>query len=438
MKRELVEDIIPLTYIQKCMFLKSRINPLDDCYYEQCHYKVTGRINIDLISKTWEHIAETHDVLRSVIAWEEVREPVFIIYKNYKIPISITDLRNSPNKKEQADEIAKRDWKEKVDLCGCPYKVSLILLRDNEVDMIVNTHHILIDGWSNAIILKHFIHKYIALYENREYPVKKYRIKDVMKFYINQDRTLAGYFWNEYLRGAKNTSFRTAGYVQPNARIEKKYYRQSLDTGLYQEVISFAGNRQMVPAALFYGAWGILLYTLTGSNELIFGITFSGRNPTYENIENAVGIFINTLPLRIEVSENKAMTDYLGKINSDLIVFNDSQHIQFLEVLDNLQGIPQNLFDSVVVIQNYPLDKRVIEEKNAIINIQLYSTHYSPPSAITLGMLTIGKKKYIEFFYDSSLFTENKVEEICCNYVKILRAIMNNDSMEKAVIDFKA
>jgi hypothetical protein len=411
-----IQEIVPLTFLQKCMLIKFLKDSVSDCYFEQCHYILEGYVQKNLVEESWMKVIEAHDTLRGKIVWEKVREPIFVIYTKYLSTIKVQDVRHIKGKKDYIRKLKDYNWTNKVKLNSAPFHLTLLWTQNSELHVIVDTHHSIIDGWSNALILKQFFLVYNALCQKRELLLPVYQLKDVI--YQNSiGKREASNFWKKYLADY----YLDQKHTGAGSDI-REYYRMSFSDDLYDKISKFIAIKNLLFSSVFYGAWALLKKEELNKSDHVFGVTFSGRKARVKHMEEAVGVFINTVPLRVNTDSSEDVL--LKQINSDLIAISSIQHVSFLELSAEI-GIKINgIFDTTIVIQNYPIDSRLQSSNDLPSRLSLVSTKYSPPAHLTIGFLDVNKK-LLEFFYNPEHYNKHEIVNISHNYVRMITKIVS-------------
>jgi non-ribosomal peptide synthetase component F len=172
---------------------------------------------------------------------------------------------------------------------------------------------------------------------------------------------------------------------------------------------AFARSYRLTLSTLFYGAWAQLLTRYTGQNDVLFGITVSGRPPELAGVESMVGMFINTLPLRVTVLEDSHVLPWLRELQSTLVELRRHEAIPLSRVQSWSEvpaGMP--LFESIVIVQNLPFVASLQERANQLgIESARYveRTHY--PLAVTV---VPGTELMIKISFDSERFDSRTIE----------------------------
>ncbi len=424
--RNNVEDILALTPMQKGMLLHYLMEPESEQYFEQACYNLTGRIHPEKIKNAWEYVVKTNEILRTVLRWQGLAEPVQVVLKNHQVPFFEHDFSgcNCEERLDMVDRVMKNDRNVRVDISRQPFRIILCKLSENEYQMILSNHHIILDGWSNGIILKEFVAAYESLYTGNEpYISAKNRYREYVKWLQKQDRDIQKQFWSNYLKGFSDWKPFKAAVEKQSKAYGISRYEQELSRELVECITVFIREKGLTLATLFYCAWGILLHKYKGIHDVLFGTTVSGRPVDIKGIQDMVGIFINTVPLRMGIDPSEEVYKLLNKINSELATREDFENTPLVDVL-SYSGLrnKDSLFDTVVVIQNYPMDERLFQSDRPI-NISLHKRFYVTRIELALGV-RVFDRVILDFTYNTCLFNEESIRKMSEHFVKILEAMI--------------
>jgi len=388
-------------------------------YSEQLCLDVSGEIDLSLFEKAWNFTIQINEMLRAVFRWETVDKPIQIILNGFCLHPEFHEFPGKSGKeaRKSVEEIKARERKKGFDLRReVPFRVVLCKLEKNRYQLIISNHHILYDGWSSGIILKDFFDSYEAFADFKE-PVKPSRtkFKEFIKSIQNRDTAKQEAFWKNYLNGFDThtgLSIKETGKEKDPTGVKKIDISLSMESK--GELEGFVGTRKTTLASLFYCAWGILLQKYNNTGDVVFGTTVSGRPPGIPGIEEMVGLLINTLPLRVQCSPGEEAEDLLYKIDNVL-----KQRAEFETV--SLVDINEALFDSILVIENYPLDKRLTGKKGKL-SVESFtmieSTHYD----LTVG-ITLFEEITISFIYNEGVFDNRGIHNMSRHFENIIRFI---------------
>lgn len=353
-----IEDILPLTPMQKSM-LFDFVGHEDRSYYvTKIVLELKGTLQHTKFLQAWEEVIRRNEILRAVFRWEKLTEPVQIIYRSRPAPLYIRDLsglRDVEQSKERKahNQLGQLD---KLDIRKEPFRIHVDLMGGNTAYMTLISHHILYDGWSNGLILKEFFDIYSALCAGTPAPAAlKGRYRQYIEW-LNQQNIIQQ---KEYCRKYMS---RFSGWMPNAADREQKNLQygthvSNIPEAVMEKAFLFCARNHFTVSVLLYSLWGILLHKLYFADTVSFGITMSGRPAEIPMVGTIVGLFINTLPLLTDVSPDARMIDIITTVNSDLKekrTYETTPLHMFQRA--GAAGTDKGLFDSIVVIENYPLD----------------------------------------------------------------------------------
>jgi len=426
MNKQNIEDIISLTPLQEGILYHYLSEPESGQYFEQLSLVLSGEINVEAVKRAWQFVADTNEMLRTVFRWDKLEKPVQIILKEYKIPVMEYDFSGIPDREKLIRELKESDRKRKIDIACEPMRIMLCRLEENKYEMIISNHHIIYDGWSSGIILKELFEVYHCICSGKE-PGKteKNKFKEFIKWRLKQDKGRQENYWREYL---KNFEKQTAAAIDSKNRVYgsiPETYKHTLTEKLVNRIYEFTKEKQITLASLFYGAWGIVLQRYNNTDDVIFGTTVSGRSAKINGIEEMAGLFINTIPLRINLEQSCSAIDFINSIGRDL---KDREEYESTSLADinSYSGINGNgsLFDSIVVIENYPLEKR-LKDAGSKLKVEAYEMFEMTNYDMTLGVKLFDGIE-LDFCYREGAFEAEAVKRRCGHFVNILKSIMEN------------
>ncbi len=430
-----IEDVLALTPVQEGMlfhYLKSSETSL---YFEQLCLEISGNLDVDIFEQAWNVVIDSNEMLRTVFRWEKLINPTQVILKHHNLKIRYNDHTVCGEVKGQGNEellarIKHKDRQDRFDLQEFPFRVTLYRIDKTKYEMIISNHHILYDGWSNGIILKEFFAAYDNLSKGKMpvKPVKK-KFKEFVNWIKSQDKNKQEKFWEKYLAGFNTStelSVKRAGGKEITGIGNLKI---KLGRDLRVKLESFIRGNKSTLASLLYSSWAILLQRYNNCKDVIFGTTVSGRSAKIKDIENIVGLFINTLPLRVQSDSNEKIGDLLKNINEALQAREEYETTPLSDIKEYSQvGSSRELFDSILVLENYPLHTRLNREKGEL-SIDSFSifemTNYDLTVAITLT-----EEIEVNFIYNDELFDQEVIERISFHFTNILEDITENPDNE--------
>ncbi|MCK4979309.1 MAG: AMP-binding protein, partial [Candidatus Delongbacteria bacterium] len=324
------------------------------------------------------------------------------------------------------DKIKENDYLERFDLEEIPFRVLLCKLSEENHEIIISFHHILLDGWSTGIILKEFFENYNSLNKNLEIGIKrKVEYKQYIKYLRNQDKEDVLKYWSVYLQDLETCRLSNISYENTLNENTLKHSKsdftiEGVDLGNISKQANITG------ASIVYGAWALLLSNYTNSSEVCFGTTISGRNINID-IENTAGLFINTIPLFTKIESDTKVIDFLKSIQGNLNNREEFENISLSDIISVTNNKTSGIFDTIVVIENYPIDKELSKSSEFIVNAIEMKEETNYP--LTLSTF-FEDKPIFTISYNLGIFSEEQIDRIIESLKIILETFSNNSNLK--------
>ncbi|MGD2085951.1 MAG: amino acid adenylation domain-containing protein [Candidatus Aminicenantes bacterium] len=440
-----IEDILALTPMQEGMLFHYLKDPDSDHYFEQFCLEISGLMDIHWFEKAWNVVIETNEMLRTLFRWEQREFPVQVILKQSHLHGEYHDFsdKDSNEKNKLLEAIKTKDRKKKFNLRDVPFRVHLCKTGKARYEMIISYHHILYDGWSNGILLKEFFEIYDTLSggEPTDFPGKnpKPKFKTFIQWLQNRDTDKEKKFWQKYLNGFDTPT----GFSIKRSQQQKKNSTGNIHLPLAKnfkdKIEDFVRAHKITWASLLYCSWGILLQKYNNCEDAVFGTTVSGRSArtNVKGIEHLVGLLINTIPLRVQAHPGEKIAALIYRINETLREREEYEHtslVKIKEVATSLNGAANGaFFDSLVVIENYPIDNQLHRSNNRL-SIHSYSMVESTNYDLTLGIMLFDEIAF-NFNYKEEAFDKEDIERLSGHFLRILESMSKYPG--KAVYDIE-
>ncbi len=381
--KENVKDIIDLTTVQKGMLFHYLKDEENYSYNTQIHLKITGSLSIELLEEALIKTQQDNDVLRSVFRWKNINNPLQIILKSSKLEFDSSIANELP-----FATIKERHWKRRFDLEKTPFRIAIIKNKEGEFyDVLVTHHHIIYDGWSTGVFFKEWFKNYnILLNENDLKPSNKIDYSSAINLFKNNfDALNSELFWEKYLVDFEvKDVLHTANTSK--VTVQKEYFNKLKFTQSIDSITKFSVENNVTKAAVIYGVLGVLFNKCFDLSDFCIGTTVSTRSMIGSSLDNTMGVFINTLPLRFQNINELTFKNLVSNIHNHLIERESHKNIAYGDVKEILDLNPdQELFNIVAVIENYPLDSEILEiNKTTKISVEGVHENIDTPLLLTI------------------------------------------------------
>ena len=422
-----VRDIYPLSPTQQGMLFHSLYGPKSGTYIVQVSYTLTGNINLEAFEQAWQQLIERHTILRTAFVWDNLASPVQVVGQRATLPIVWLDWQELSNKKQQQSfmEWLRTDRQQGFDLSTAPLmRLTVIQLGPNCRRIIWTHHHLLLDGWSLPILLREWMVYYQAACTQQTAqiaPPLPYR--DYVVWLQQQNLTQAKQFWKKQLAGIMApTPLGIDGGSSQRASTHASYKERqfSLSTELTQQLQSFAKQHRLTLSSVVQGAWSKILSCYSGSSSVLYGLACAGRPSSLPKSESRVGLFINTLPMRVEVAPDSKLVPWLQQIQAQQLTIPPYEYTPLVEI-QAVSEMPKSLplFESVVVFENYPIQPQQSMDKLDIADVSVIEqTHYP------LTLFAVANKALnFKLLYDQTRFSEVTISRLLGHLSTVLNSL---------------
>ncbi|HEY4387779.1 MAG TPA: amino acid adenylation domain-containing protein [Ktedonobacteraceae bacterium] len=426
-----IEDIYELTPLQQGMLFHTLYAPESGMYVEQVACKLLGKLSISALQKAWRRVIRENPVLRSSFYWEEVDKPLQIVHRRIELPWEQHNWSHESPATQQKllEALLQRDQREGFELTEAPLmRLTLITLGSEHYQFVWTSHHILMDGWSSALLFKEVFTLYEGFQRGYEHSLSTRRpYRDYILWLQQQDQDKAERFWREKLRGfTAPTALGEAQSFQHTANEEQHAVRERrLSPAKTEALQQFARQQRLTLNTLMQGAWALLLSRYSGERDVVFGATMSGRPATLEQVENMIGLFINTLPVRVQLPEHMELQRWLQQLQAEQVELMQYEYSALLQVQE-WSEVPAgtSLFGSLVIFENYPIyaPEQETEQSLELADVKVFEkTNY--PLNFLIGP---GQELLLKLIYSSWYFDDISSERILGHLESILDAMLAN------------
>ncbi|MCX6318748.1 MAG: condensation domain-containing protein, partial [Bacteroidetes bacterium] len=434
-----LQDVYPLSPLQEGMLFHSLYETEGDQYFEQLSYTLTGNLDVVAVRKSVELLMKRYAVLRTLFLYEGLEKPLQVVLKEKEADITFKDI--SQLKRAEADKVAqlvkRQDRKRNFDL-GNDALLRLTLIKTSETAylFIWSFHHIIMDGWCMSIIVRDFNAFYAHHTEGKpaELPtVKPYAT--YIQWLGNIDRDSGRAFWKNYLEGYetlatipndKSITTDDAGYIQSSKEL-------FLNNALSNQLKNTAATLSLTVNTLIQVAWGILLSRFNNTDDVVFGSVVSGRPAAIEGVEDMVGLFINTIPVRVCYDGNESVAELAQRIQTKAIEAEPYHYHPLAEI--QASSLPErSLLDHILVFENYPVSAEVAgaAERRQAFTIQDVEMFEQTNYPCTL-VIYPGERLLFRMDYNSERYSEGLIGSVLSCLERIIEVIA--DKSENRIRD---
>lgn len=362
MKAGTIEDVLELSPLQEGILFQTLYSSDPSMYVEQFSFALWVPVATTAFARAWQKVLDRHAALCTSFYWEDVERPVQVVQRGLDVPLLQEDWSGLDGAEQSARlrALLETDRNRGFDLSKGPLlRITLIRLAEASHHLIISFHHVILDGWSLVVVFDEVAAYYAAYSQGQELelaPAPPYR--DYIAWLQQQDQAEAETYWRRILAGCTGPAplwvDREGGRLTGQDEVsDEQEIRISKETTA--ALRSLARRHQLTVNTLVQGAWAVLLSRYTGTEDVVFGAIVSGRPAMLDGVESMVGLFINTLPVRVGVPPQGRLIPWLKQLHADQITARQYDYSPLAKIQgwsETPRGTP--LFHSLLAFENYP------------------------------------------------------------------------------------
>ncbi|CDZ89497.1 non-ribosomal peptide synthetase [Rhodococcus ruber] len=345
-------DLWPLSPLQAGLLFHTGYAAADapDDYTVQTALELAGTVDAARLRAAAQSVVDRHDSLRAAFR-DTAAGPVQLVRHTAVLPWRETDLRGRADTDGELARILDTDRADRFDLTAAPLlRIHLIRTADDRYRLLLTNHHLVLDGWSTPLLVAELLTAYAA---GAAVPGPAPSFRNHLAWLAGRDAVAARTAWARALDGIDAPTL-----VAPHA--------DGADTGGAAHTVELSAEtaaglaaatraHDVTLATVVQAAWALTLAEVTGRTDVVFGSTVSGRPPELPGVDAVLGLFVNTVPVRVRLQPTDTGTELLRRIQAEQAALLEHQHLGLPEI-HRAAGVTE-LFDTLAVVESYPLDR---------------------------------------------------------------------------------
>jgi amino acid adenylation domain-containing protein len=419
-----IEDVLPLSPLQEGMLFQALYDEDGpDLYVHQLLLDLEGPLDARALRLAARALLGRHANLRVGFRHDRSTEPVQLVHGRVKVPWAQIDLSALDEAKQEAElaRHADEDRARGFDLTRPPLlRFTVFRLGPQRFRLMLTKHHILMDGWSVPVLVRELFELYGSKGDPAVLrPVTPYR--DYLAWLAAQDADTAREAWRTALDGIDEPTL-VAPAHRGRELVRPGWLRHEVPVEITSGLLSFARSRSLTVNTVVQGVWGLLLSALTGRDDVVFGAIVSGRPPEIPGVDTMVGLFINTLPVRVRFRPDESLADALTRLQAEQAELLAHQHVRLTDVQQ--RSGHQELFDTTLVYQNYPVDPTTEELEVDGVRFSGVDGRDGAHYPLNLAAGLMGDDLHLRLCYAPDLFDETAARAVLDRLVRLLTAVV--------------
>jgi amino acid adenylation domain-containing protein/thioester reductase-like protein/non-ribosomal peptide synthase protein (TIGR01720 family) len=445
-----IVDLYETTSIRSALFTHSLLIQHKLSNEEKYDYlihnviKFEGNLDVERFKRAWQLV---------ILRFECFRIGFFDLDRIFEFVLSdaelICDLLNWEDLSDTMREIElqtilKEDLKKGFDLSSPPLlRLKLIRYSAKEFVAVIFFHHLILDGWSISIVYSAFREYYNQSgASNAIIGINNGSSRRYLDWFLGQKKEDFLTYWRSTLRGVEKCLLSESSYNSmeksgPDVISEKhSVYQYIIEGPLFFKLKSILSSNHVTPSNFFQSLWALLLCFYTQKQDVVFGVVVSGRDIDLDGIEEMVGLFINTLPMRVSVGTDATLIDIAKLLQRQIIEITKFATYSLSEILSSHEQFSSDgyLYDSIIVFENYPaqgtfrVDDLTVISSRSIERIEL-------PLSVVLEDMENSSAFSIEFRYHTDVFSLEFVKRIAGNFERVFLNFLENPYLKRPTIE---
>ncbi|WP_009968965.1 plipastatin non-ribosomal peptide synthetase PpsC [Bacillus subtilis] len=427
-----IQDIYPLSFMQEGMLFHSLYDEQSRAYFEQASFTIHGQLDLERFQKSMDAVFDRYDIFRTAFIYKNVAKPRQVVLKQRHCPIHIEDIShlNERDKEHCTEAFKEQDKSKGFDLqTDVLMRISILKWAPDHYVCIWSHHHILMDGWCLGIVIKDFLHIYQALGKGQLPdlpPVQPYGT--YIKWLMQQDREEAAEYWKKRLQHfEKSTPLPKRTDQIPNGTLQQITFAiPEKETAELQKIAAASGATLNT---VFQALWGIMLQKVNRSSDAVFGSVISGRPSELKDVENMVGLFINTIPIRAQ-SDSLSFSDLVRRMQKDM---NEAEAYSYFPLYDiqAQSALKQELIDHIIVFENTPTQQEIEELNQAgSFDFSVKDFEMEEVTNYSCSVKVIpGRTLYVRIHFQTSAYQPSMMSEIKDYLLHMVSDVISDPSL---------
>ncbi|MEV0538296.1 amino acid adenylation domain-containing protein [Nocardia salmonicida] len=382
-------DVWPLSPLQYGLLFHALYDSdTADGYTVQSLLTLAGTVDATRLRGAAQALIDRHENLR--VAFVETDDgPRQLVLSSAEIrwnDIDLTEIADDEQRARELDRVIELDALTRFDLTNPPLlRFTLIRTAPEHFRLVMTNHHLVLDGWSTPLLVRELLTLYVTAGDASMLPpARSYR--EFLSWLEDQDAQASLDAWKLALSGIDT----------PTRAVPTLAGIESTETGMLSHDLSADTVAVLESAARAAGAtvntlvqagWSMLLSMLTGRTDVVFGATVSGRPPELPGVEEMVGLFINTVPVRVTLDPSERVSDLLARVQAEQARLMDHQHVG-LAAIHRAVGLAE-LFDTLTVFESYPIDREALSQALDIAGMRVLDIEGTDATPYPLNLMVI-------------------------------------------------
>lgn len=442
-----LEDVYELSPLQQGMYYHWKADSSTTQYFEQLTYRLkTNVLPVEAVAKAYQELVDRHTILRTSFTEKYGDTLLQIVHKKVTGVFEFESFETTTAQEIETyvKQAKEADTRKGFDLSNpSQMRLTLLQLADNTYEFIWSFHHILMDGWCVSMLINEFYQLLNGIINNQSVSLAKpLPYSDYIKWLENVDKEKSLSYWDTYTAGYADIAKVPFERLQQNeTEFAKTAEIVTLKDDTFQKIKQICSELEITQNTFIQGVWGYLLSRYNNTKDVIFGTIVSGRPTDLIGVENMIGLFINTIPVRVQYTENDTPETLLKQLQVAAAEGNAHHYVGLSEILARQTSI-ENFINHILVFENYPLQDTIKEElessTSAAIQLEVEAMDVSEQSNYDFEIVVVPEQEAlsVNFEFNATKYDTALIKKLANHFTNTVTAFCENATQSLTNINY--
>ncbi|MFD7550916.1 amino acid adenylation domain-containing protein [Streptomyces sp. NPDC059816] len=420
-----LSDVWPLTPLQSGLLFHTRLSDeSSDAYQMQYVLHLSGPVDPERLRTAGRRLLNRYPNLRTAFVTDPAGDPVQLVIDGVALPWRQVDLSGLPEAERDAafEELLTNDLATRFDPAAPPLlRMTLVTLGPDRAELVLGVHHVLLDGWSLPVLIGDLL----RLYAERDTaaataPDRGYR--EFLRWLSEVDREESLRAWAEELAGVAEPTMLASALTTRPAASGVGHTDVPLDATDARALARCAAGAGVTLNTLVQGAWAVLLAEVTARGDVLFGTTVSGRPAGLPGADTMVGMFVNTVPVRVRCAPDGPFGPLLAGLQERQAALLEHHHCGLADIQRACGH--DALFDTLVVFESFPVDRAALSDADASAGLTVTGIRPFAATHYPMTLLAVADPLLrLSLQYQQDVFDQGTADRLARRLAHVLRRV---------------
>ncbi|NOJ74037.1 non-ribosomal peptide synthetase [Paenibacillus alvei] len=439
-RRDHVQDMYPLSPLQKGMLFHSLEGALSDAYFVQVVTYVEGLLDPELMLQAFRKLVKRHDVFRTAFLHEGLKEPIQVVLSECPVEARVVsaDCGEGSDTKELVDSYVKEDRERGFDITkDSLVRAAVLQLGEEEWEIVLSFHHILMDGWCSDLVFHEWFQIYESLKRGAAIELPVYPpYSQYIKWLAAQDQEAAITYWKTQMAGYEPRALLPAiSRKNTENSYEPSEHRFSFDRETTERLVQMARTNGLAVSALLHVFWGLLLQKYNDQRDAVFGSVTFGRPAAIPQADKMIGLFIHTVPVRIQSKPNQPFMKLAEQVHRQILASQEYAYCGLSDIQARCSdGLP--LFDHIFAFEHQSAEPpwhRIAAGNGLHIRKQRVYEHTNYSLSVTAA-LRKDEELNLTFIYNANVVSDTLLRQMSRYFQNVVQCVLQDERANVASI----